>query len=167
MAFETVEDPRLFPAYSFADAARYLRIPEGTLRSWVIGRLYPVSGLPKQFRPLIRLRDSKQRFLSFINLVEAHVLAAIRRGHGLKLSSVRGALDYVERHFGDERPLISQSFRTDGLDLVHRALWRVNQHVERWTTCDERDHGRLPEANRVGHKWSSDQTLSLHSRKRC
>lgn len=35
----------------------------------------------------------------------------------MKLSSVRSALDYVERHFGDGRPLISQLFQTDGLDL--------------------------------------------------
>jgi len=117
MAFETTDDPRLLPAYSVAEAAHYLRMPEETLRSWVVGRLYPVAGQPKRSRPLIRLDDPKRQYLSFINLVEAHVLAAIRRRHGVKLPKVRIALDYVRRQFHVPRPLIDQAFQTDGLDL--------------------------------------------------
>jgi uncharacterized protein (DUF433 family) len=49
--------------------------------------------------------------------VEAHVLAAIRRRHGVKLPKVRKALDYVRRQFRVEHPLINQAFQTDGLDL--------------------------------------------------
>jgi uncharacterized protein (DUF433 family) len=44
-------------------------------------------------------------------------LAAIRRRHGVKLPKVRAALAYVKRHHGIDRPLIDQSFQTDGLDL--------------------------------------------------
>lgn len=111
------EDPRLVPAYSVVEAAHYLRMPKETLRSWVIGRLYPVAGQMKRSRPLIHLDDPNARYLSFINLVEAHVLAAIRRRHGVKLPKVRTALDYVKRQFRIERPLIDQAFQTDGLDL--------------------------------------------------
>jgi uncharacterized protein (DUF433 family) len=123
MAFKTTEtpyeagDPRLLPTYSVAEAAHYLRMPEGTLRSWVVGRWYPVAGQSKRSRPLIHLDDPKRQYLSFINLVEAHVLAAIRRRHGVKLSKVRTALDYLKRQFKIERPLIDQTFQTDGLDL--------------------------------------------------
>jgi uncharacterized protein (DUF433 family) len=74
-----------------------------------------ISGLHP--RPLIHLDDPKRRYLSFINLVEAHVLAAIRRRHGVKLPKVRNALDYLRRHFRIDRPLIDQAFQTDGLDL--------------------------------------------------
>src|ERR1700732_3937019 len=105
------------PAYTLAEAAHYLRMPEGTLRSWVAGRLYPAAGQLKRSRPLIRLDDPDKQYLSFINLVEAHVLAAIRRRHGVKLPKVRTALDYVKRHFQIERPLVDQSFQTDGLGL--------------------------------------------------
>ena len=66
---------------------------------------------------LIHLDDPQKQYLSFINLVEAHVLAAIRRRHGVKLPKVRNALDYVKRQFHIERPLIDQTFQTDGLDL--------------------------------------------------
>jgi uncharacterized protein (DUF433 family) len=110
-------DARLEPAYSVLEAAHYLRMPEGTLRSWVVGRWYPVAGKSKRSRPLIHLDDPQRQYLSFINLVEAHVLAAIRRRHGVKLPKVRTALDYVKRQFKIERPLIDQTFQTDGLDL--------------------------------------------------
>lgn len=110
-------DPRLSPAYTVAEAAHYLRMPEETLRSWVAGRLYPVAGKSTRSRPLIHLHDPRRQYLSFINLVEAHVLAAIRRRHGVKLPKVRAALDYLKRQFKIERPLIDQAFQTDGLDL--------------------------------------------------
>ena len=117
MTFKPPEDPRLSPAYSMAEAARYLRMPEETLRSWTVGRMYPADGQWKRSRPLVHLDDPKKQYLSFINLVEAHVLAAIRHRHGIKLPKVRNALDYVKRQFHIERPLIDQSFQTDGLDL--------------------------------------------------
>lgn len=123
MALKTIEsryetdDPRLLPAYSVAEAAHYLHMPEGTLRSWMAGRLYPVAGAMKRSRPVIHLDDPKKQHLSFINLVEAHVLAAIRRRHGVRLPKVRRALDYVQRQFPVDHPLINQAFQTDGLDL--------------------------------------------------
>jgi uncharacterized protein (DUF433 family) len=111
------EDPRLLPTYPVSEAAHYLRMPEGTLRSWLVGRWYPVSGQAKRSKPLIQLDDPQKQYLSFINLVEAHVLAAIRRRHGVKLPKVRTALDYVKRHFHIGRPLMDQAFQTNGLDL--------------------------------------------------
>jgi uncharacterized protein (DUF433 family) len=110
-------DPRRLPAYSVAEAAHYLRMPEGTLRSWVAGRFYPVAGTTRRSRPLIHLSDPKRQYLSFVNLVEAHVLAAIRRRHGVRLPKVRKALDYLSRQFQVEHPLIDEGFQTDGLDL--------------------------------------------------
>jgi uncharacterized protein (DUF433 family) len=110
-------DLRLSPAYSVAEAAHYLHMPEETLRSWVAGRLYPVGGQRKRSRPLIHLDDPKRQYLSFVNLVEAHVLVSIRRRYGVKLPKVRKALDYLRRQFRIERPLVDQTFQTDGLDL--------------------------------------------------
>jgi uncharacterized protein (DUF433 family) len=105
------------PAYTVAEAAHYVRRPEATLRSWVTGRAGPTSGDPRSSRPVISLDDPYRRHLSFLNLVEAHVLAAIVAGHGLRLPKVRRALDYVKRDFKIARPLIHQEFQTDGLDL--------------------------------------------------
>jgi uncharacterized protein (DUF433 family) len=66
--------------------------------------------------------DPAKRFLSFMNLVEAHVLAGIRRKHGVTLQQVRRALDYVQKRCGVERPLIDQSFQTDGRFLFIERL---------------------------------------------
>ncbi len=123
MAFRTTEmyyeadDPRLSPAYSVTEAAHYLRMPEETLRSWIEGRWYSVAGGSKRSKPLIHVDDAKKEYLSFINFVEAHVLAAIRRRHGVKLPKVRNALDYVRSQFRIARPLVDEAFQTDRLDL--------------------------------------------------
>ena len=103
------EDPRLAPAYSFAEAAHYLRMPVDTLRYWSLGR----AGVPAIFE----LDSADREHMSFWNLVEAHVLSGIRRTHGVKLPAVRSALRYVRQDLGVERPLIHQSFKTDGRSL--------------------------------------------------
>jgi hypothetical protein len=72
-------EPREMAAYSIGEAAHYLRIPVATLRSWVRGRFYPTEHGRRFFKPLIELPDPNLGSLSFVNLVEAHVLDAIRR----------------------------------------------------------------------------------------
>ncbi len=111
------KDPRDIPTYSIRDAARYLRIPAGTIRSWTVGRHYPISNGSNFFKPLIPIPTRKPRLLSFTNLVEVHVLRAIRKHHQIELDKVRNALDYVEAQFEVSHPLASERFRTDGVDL--------------------------------------------------
>ena len=49
-------DVRDQPAYTPAEAARYLKLATATLRSWVAGRPYPKAGAVGQFQPLIQFR---------------------------------------------------------------------------------------------------------------
>ena len=67
------QDPRDIPSYSIGDAARYLRIPPGTIRSWTMGRNYLVTDGEKFFQPLIPIKKQKPRLLSFTNLIEIHI----------------------------------------------------------------------------------------------
>ncbi len=110
-------DPRELPSYSLPEAAHYLRIPRATLRSWVAGRTYPTQKGTGFFRPLISLPDRRHLVLSFLNIVEAHVLDAIRRKHEIPLGKVRRALDYLRRQFPSRHPLADQEFETDGINL--------------------------------------------------
>ena len=110
-------DPRDIPTYSISDAARYLRIPAGTIRSWTVGRHYPISNGSNFFRPLIPIRDLKPKLLSFTNLIEVHVLRAIRKHHQIDLGKVRDALDFIGEHFQASHPLARERFLTDGVDL--------------------------------------------------
>ena len=111
------QDPRDIPSYSIGDAARYLRIPGGTIRSWTMGRNYPVADGEMFFQPLIPIKKQKPRLLSFTNLIEIHVLRAIRQHHQIKLDKVRTALDFIDEKFQVPHPLAREIFRTDGIDL--------------------------------------------------
>src|SRR5436190_7188710 len=74
------QDVRELPAYGVAEAAHYLLVPRATLRSWVAGMSYGSDGERRFFKRVIHPAASPVA-LSFINLIEAHVLAAIRRRH--------------------------------------------------------------------------------------
>src|SRR2546423_12778911 len=112
----TGQDVREAPAYSISEAADYLRLPQSTLRAWLLGQRY---GKEKRqpFKAVIAIADRKDRKLSFINLVEAFVLAGIRREHNVPLPTVRQAVEYLRRTFKTERPLAEEQFETDGVDF--------------------------------------------------
>lgn len=110
-------DPRELPAHTVRAAAHLTGVPAATLRDWILGR-------PGRFRPVIVLPDSDkrafrphQRSLSFINLVEAHVLAAIRRHHKLPLPKVRRAVNYLKQRYRSPHPLADHHLHTDGINL--------------------------------------------------
>lgn len=117
--------PRELPAYGIREAAHYLRIPESTLRSWILGRYYPTGAGKKFFEPLIRTPHPNRPVLSFVNLVEVHVLDAIRRQHEISLGNIRRALDYLARHFRSKHPLANHHFETDGIDLFIERYGRL------------------------------------------
>jgi uncharacterized protein (DUF433 family) len=106
-------DPRNQPAYTLAEAARYLKLPVATLRSWVAGRPYPKAGGTGHFQPLIHPPERKPPTLSFWNLVEAHVLRSLRTDHGVSLKALRQALQYAERSLKIDRLLLRKELRTD------------------------------------------------------
>lgn len=111
-------DPRDVPAYMLHEAARYTGIPLDTLRTWVSGREYAVEGgKNRKFSQPLIIRPEKSGLLSFTNLVEAHVLNAIRRKHRIPMPRVRKALDYLSAMFQSKHPLAEHEFETDGLDL--------------------------------------------------
>lgn len=115
-------DPREVPAYTLPEAAHLAGVPEPTLRSWVSGRSYPTHGGGKYFTPLIERPDANSSLLSFVNIIESHVLAAIRRFHGVPLSNIRPALDFVRQHYRTPHPLAERIFETDGVDLFVRQF---------------------------------------------
>jgi uncharacterized protein (DUF433 family) len=111
-------DPREIPAYGVPEASHYLSIPLATLRSWVVGRYYQTTKGKARFKPVILVPEWKASpQLTFINLVEAHVLDGIRRQHKVPLPKVRNALEYLRTRFHSKHPLADQEFETDGLDL--------------------------------------------------
>jgi uncharacterized protein (DUF433 family) len=105
-------DPRDEPAYGLAEAARYLKLPSATLRAWILGRRYPTAQGHSLFEPLIRPAQGKPPLLSFSNLVEAHVLRALRTEHGVPVPEVRKAIQFAEHSLGIERLLLRPELRS-------------------------------------------------------
>lgn len=97
------------PAYSCAEAASYARVPYQTLRYWVRGR----GDTP----PLIRVDESRPIALSFLNLLECHVLHALRTKYEMQIKSVRRALETLEHISPSRHPLLESTLHTDKIDL--------------------------------------------------
>ncbi|MBI5361754.1 MAG: DUF433 domain-containing protein [Planctomycetes bacterium] len=101
--------------YTVAEAAAWLRVPVSTTRAWAIGRA-PAA------KPVIDVADPERGLLSFANLCELHVLASIRRQHGVTLQTVRKACVFLRREIGRKDPLLSPDMLTDGKDLFVEKL---------------------------------------------
>ncbi|HVS10331.1 MAG TPA: DUF433 domain-containing protein [Planctomycetota bacterium] len=110
-------DPRSLPNYTLAESAQWLGLVPATLRSWCLGTSYPTQQGMRKARPVIEPAARSPLVLSFWNLVEANVLAAIRKTHGVSFQKVRKALIFVENRLGHDRPLIQAQFETDGVHL--------------------------------------------------
>ena len=107
--------------YTIADAARWLRLPVSTTRAWTLGQSQGARGR-RAFQAVITAADAERGLLSFANLCELHVLASIRRQHGVTLQTVRKACTYLRRELGRRDPLLSPDMLTDGKDLFVEKL---------------------------------------------
>lgn len=96
-------DRRLLPAYTTAEAARILKAPEGTLRKW--------AGGDRSRQPIIR---RKAGYLSFVGLVEAHVLNSLRRNHQIPLAKIRRAVAWLRGRLDTPHPLAHSELYVDG-----------------------------------------------------
>jgi uncharacterized protein (DUF433 family) len=104
----STEDVRFAPTYEIAEAARYLHLRENTLRSWLAGQ----TGR----KAVVATADSS-RYLSFMGLVEAHIISGMRVRHKIPLQRIRKAIDYLKKEYKTSHPLIGRDFKTNGKDL--------------------------------------------------
>lgn len=68
-----------------------------------------------------RFLDDDVTDISFLDLIEVRVVAAMRRV-GIPLQQIRFAIAFAQDKFGIERPLASQSFKTDGTEILMEAI---------------------------------------------
>jgi uncharacterized protein (DUF433 family) len=110
------------------EAARFLCLPESTLKAWVRGQKYPTQSQgQKRAPPVIVTEDS---LLSFWNLAEAYVLAGIRRHHGVAFGRpvIAGTAVPVEPllerfRAGDSLKEIAVDYRLDPETLEGVIRW--------------------------------------------
>lgn len=149
-------DPRELPAYSVADAARYLHVPAATLRSWFAGRTYPrQQGGRGAFQPLLVPADADTGRLSFLNLVEAHVLRALRTQHCVPIRAVRPALDHAGKVLGIAHVLLSDALLTSAgeiflehygqlINLSRSGQFAMRKVLEAYLRRVDRDDRHIP-----------------------
>ncbi len=66
--------------------------------------------------------------ISFLDLIEVRVVAAMRNAN-ISLQSIRFAISFAQDKFGIERPLASQSFKTDGSEILMEAIENDGEYV--------------------------------------
>jgi uncharacterized protein (DUF433 family) len=112
-------DPRVVPSYRISEVSHYLRIPKATVRAWAVGqgRFKPVLGV---------MRQDDLPLLSFLNLVEVHVLDALRTEHGIPLQKTREALRILSRLFpGVPHPLADCDLLTESGEVFVQHLGQL------------------------------------------
>jgi len=105
------------PLYGLSEAALYLRVPIKTLEYWAFGR--------KPISALIQAASKKPRSLSFMNLLECHMLASMRSLYDLRIPKIRRALAHLNKTTGFKHPLIEQPLYTDRIDLLIKEIDRL------------------------------------------
>jgi uncharacterized protein (DUF433 family) len=119
------QDIRDDPAYTTADAARYLKLSPATLRSWFAGRGYSTSRGARHWQRLIAPASREPLVLSFWNLIEAHVLWALRVDHRVSIAAVRTALRFSQNELGIDRLLLRKELFTDARSLFLRQYGQL------------------------------------------
>jgi uncharacterized protein (DUF433 family) len=115
-------DLRSYPRYSIEDAARYLKVPVSTLKSWVRGYSRTDKyGNKKYHDGVIRLADPERGLLSFHNLAEAYVLRFARMKH-VPLKRVRLAVEYISAIYDIDHPLLHPKLETSLGSVFIREL---------------------------------------------
>jgi uncharacterized protein (DUF433 family) len=109
------------PLYSLAEAARYLGVPDSTMRGWVVGgssrsadKLAAVTG---PVLTAVPARVSRGPVIPFVGLAEGLVLTAMRRS-GVPLQRIRPALARLSQEFGVVHALASKRLFTDGAEVL-------------------------------------------------
>jgi len=108
---------KLLPAYPLAEAARFLGARPTTLSAWFHGRHYTASGNKRFAAAVLPATQCQGQPISFLDLVEAHVLLAIRKGYGIPLQRFRAAMDHLREISDDLHFLAHRDFYHDRRDL--------------------------------------------------
>lgn len=137
-------NPQDAPAYTAAEAAQILALPASTVRAWSFGHTHvePGGSSRKRYPRVIEPANADERLLSFVNLCELHVLAAIRRQHKVSLPKVREAIDYVSRELRQPRPLASVRFLTNGVSLFVKRAGQLLNVTQKGQTAMQADFER-------------------------
>lgn len=114
MKFIATDERLELPLYGLSEAALYLRVPIKTLEYWAFGR--------GRMAPVIRVAAKHPRALSFMNLLECHMLASMRSPYDLRLPKIRRAVYHLNKSSRFPHPLIEQPLYTNRIDVLIKEI---------------------------------------------
>lgn len=113
MTQPTVLDREMFAE---AEAARLLRVPQGTLHYWLEGG----TRRNKEYSPIIRVESTNSRVVTWAEFVEAGLLRSYRQ-HRVPMAELRTFIDELRNALGVPYPLAHQRPYVSGRTLVLEA----------------------------------------------
>lgn len=114
MKCPAIDERMELPLYGLSEAALYLRVPIKTLEYWAFGR--------GRVAPLISAARKQPRALSFMNLLECHMLASMRSLYDLRLPKIRRAVAHLNKTSRFRHPLIEEPLFTNRIDLLIKEI---------------------------------------------
>jgi len=99
--------------YTFAEAARYVRMPASTVRYWAKGGSVTTADRRVHFEQV--LAGPPREALTFLDLTELLVVRELRETFNLSLRTIRRAQSYVQRDF--DRPWYLYELGVHGGDI--------------------------------------------------
>lgn len=105
--------------YTAPEAARLVGMNAKTLRRWILGYEYSAGDEDRRQPALWRPQyapDEDEVLLGFRDVVEARIVNALR-AMNIGLPTIRMCLERAREIVGDERPLSTRQFKTDGRSI--------------------------------------------------
>lgn len=102
--------------FAEAEAARLLRLPQGTLHYWLEGG----TQRGKAYRPIIRVEPTGSRTVTWAEFVEAGLLRGYRN-HRVPMAELRAFIGQLRDDYGVPYPLAHQQPFVSGRQLVLEA----------------------------------------------
>lgn len=106
--------------YSVSDAAKLTGVPSAAIRRWLWGYRYRYCGEARVSQPLWspELPEvDNSRALGFRDLIEILFVKAFKE-KGVSLRTIRRAIEQAEALLGEDYPLSSLKFKTDGKSIL-------------------------------------------------
>lgn len=121
-AISSLEDPRFdAPLYTLSEAASIVGVPIPTLSAWTRSQVRRERSQPEAITgPLVTRSEPDSKAapsLPFIGLVEAFVVAAVRRS-GVPMQRIRPMLDALTGLIGVDHALASERLAAQGAEML-------------------------------------------------
>jgi uncharacterized protein (DUF433 family) len=114
--------------YSYAEADRLARATRGTASRWLKGYVSQDEWGVQTWQPPVTRSSRSLEAVSFLDLIEVVVIDKLRK-QNVSLPKIRNFVRHCTEILGLPRPLVTETFRTDGreifLSVGGEVLWEI------------------------------------------